>query len=278
MSRRSREIPHREAGRARSSAGPRANGARALNPPPIPRTRPAGASHRPNCRTSSSSSPAPRSSPSSASSPLRPASTATCAPRSTAVSATSLSAPRCATCESSASSMSPAAQPEVHLPGTGSPTAVTTSSNPSPGSPAGTATTGGDGQRDRVVADHPAQVLPHLPQGAPADPQGCGHIQRVRAHQHHIGRLDRTVGAGADGDTQVGLRQDWRPPPGRRAADRAPPPPATSPSPSAHRRPRELSDWTGDVVSPRMVAVMCAHVAASSRRPGSRSYPILPSY
>jgi hypothetical protein len=40
------------------------------------------------------------------------------------------------------------------------------------------------GQGESVVADGPAEVLPHLAQGGPADVQRGGDVERVGAHEH----------------------------------------------------------------------------------------------
>ena len=42
---------------------------------------------------------------------------------------------------------------------------------------------------------------------AAADPQGDRDVERVGAHQHDVGGLDGDVGAGADRDAEVGLRE-----------------------------------------------------------------------
>jgi hypothetical protein len=69
---------------------------------------------------------------------------------------------------------------------------------------------GGEGQRDRVVADRPAEVLAHLAQRGPADPQRERDVERVGAHQHDVGGLDRHVGAGPDRDPDIGGGQRRR--------------------------------------------------------------------
>ena len=43
--------------------------------------------------------------------------------------------------------------------------------------------------------------------GAARDRDGGRHVERVRAHQHHIGDLDRDVGAGPDRQAHVGASE-----------------------------------------------------------------------
>jgi hypothetical protein len=63
---------------------------------------------------------------------------------------------------------------------------------------------------ERVVADRPGEVLAHLADGAAADLDRRRDVDWVGAHEHDVGGLDRDVGAGADRDADVGLRERGR--------------------------------------------------------------------
>ncbi len=68
------------------------------------------------------------------------------------------------------------------------------------------------GQRDRdhVVARRPDEVLHHLAVGGAGHPHDHRDVARIGADQDDVGRLDRHVGARADGDAHVRLRQRGR--------------------------------------------------------------------
>ena len=59
------------------------------------------------------------------------------------------------------------------------------------------------GDANGVIEEGPEQVLVDVPQGSPAETNGRRHIAEPALHQHHIGRVNGHVRAGADGDAQV---------------------------------------------------------------------------
>jgi hypothetical protein len=65
------------------------------------------------------------------------------------------------------------------------------------------------GQRDRrhVVAESPPEVDADRREGCPGQPDRVGHAAQVIAEQDHVGGADRHVGAGAEGEPEVGGRQ-----------------------------------------------------------------------
>ena len=67
--------------------------------------------------------------------------------------------------------------------------------------------TGGERDRDRVVARGPPQVLHHLAVRRAGEVDDRRHVAGVRAHQNDVRRLDRHVGPRADRDPHVGLGQ-----------------------------------------------------------------------
>ena len=62
------------------------------------------------------------------------------------------------------------------------------------------------GQRDRrhVVAERPAEVDADRREGGARQPDRVGHAAQVVAEQDHVGGADRHVGAGAEGEPEVG--------------------------------------------------------------------------
>jgi len=62
------------------------------------------------------------------------------------------------------------------------------------------------GQRDRrhVVAERPGEVGPDRREGGARQPDRVGHAAQVVAEQDHVGGADRHVGAGAEGEPEVG--------------------------------------------------------------------------
>ena len=69
---------------------------------------------------------------------------------------------------------------------------------------------GRERHRDEVVAGGPPQVLLHLAVAGPGQLDHRQHRARVVAGQDDAGRRDGDVGAGADGDADIGLRQRGR--------------------------------------------------------------------
>ena len=62
----------------------------------------------------------------------------------------------------------------------------------------------------RAVANRPAKILVHLTQRGAGKRERTNHIERITLHQYYIGTLHGHVGAGADGEAHVGLRQRGR--------------------------------------------------------------------
>src|SRR6202030_388404 len=71
----------------------------------------------------------------------------------------------------------------------------------------------GEGDGGDVVAERPAQVLEDGAEGAPGQAEGGDHAVEVTGQEGDVGRFDGDIGAGPDGDAQVGLNQ------GRRVVD-----------------------------------------------------------
>src|SRR5205823_7893665 len=65
----------------------------------------------------------------------------------------------------------------------------------------------GERNGGHVVARRPGKVLDHLAVAGPGQPDDGDDAARVAAGQHDAGRLDGHVGAGADGDADVGPGQ-----------------------------------------------------------------------
>src|SRR2546421_4433165 len=63
---------------------------------------------------------------------------------------------------------------------------------------------GGQGDGYDVVAGGPAQVLDHLAVAGGGEPDEGDDRPRVVGGEDHVGGLDGDVGAGADGDADVG--------------------------------------------------------------------------
>src|SRR5205807_2761907 len=65
----------------------------------------------------------------------------------------------------------------------------------------------GHGQRDGggVVPEGPAEVLEDGAERSPGEADGGGHAVELGREQGDVGALDGDVGAGADGDAEVGL-------------------------------------------------------------------------
>ena len=66
---------------------------------------------------------------------------------------------------------------------------------------------GGDGDEQHVVAEGPRQALLHRADRAPGESDGRDDAAQVAADQGDVGCGDGDVGAGADGDAEVGLGQ-----------------------------------------------------------------------
>ena len=66
---------------------------------------------------------------------------------------------------------------------------------------------GRHGDAQGVVDERQEQVLPDRPDRQPAQPPRSGHAAQVAAYQRHRGALQGHVGAAAQGDADVGLRQ-----------------------------------------------------------------------
>ena len=63
---------------------------------------------------------------------------------------------------------------------------------------------------DDVVADRPPEVLMHLAQRGMGQLDGADHVVGIALHQNHVGALDSDVGAGADGEADIRLRERRR--------------------------------------------------------------------
>jgi hypothetical protein len=68
------------------------------------------------------------------------------------------------------------------------------------------------GQRDadEVVNSGPHEVQADLPEDAAGQVDGGDDVEQVVAHEDDVGRFHRNVGAGAEGNTDVGGCQRWR--------------------------------------------------------------------
>ena len=70
----------------------------------------------------------------------------------------------------------------------------------------------GDGERDRgdVVGERPEEVALDRAERPPREPDRVGRGAQVAGDERQVGRLDRDVGAGADREPEVGLRERRR--------------------------------------------------------------------
>ena len=66
---------------------------------------------------------------------------------------------------------------------------------------------GGNGNADAIIKERPEEVLLDIAQDAAGKLQGGGNIGGVAVHQHNIGGIDGDIGAGTDGDADIGPDQ-----------------------------------------------------------------------
>ena len=66
---------------------------------------------------------------------------------------------------------------------------------------------GGNRNADDVVSECPAEILSDIAHRGIGQIDGPDDAAQVAAHQRHVCRLHRHVGAGADGDAEIGLCQ-----------------------------------------------------------------------
>ena len=64
---------------------------------------------------------------------------------------------------------------------------------------------GGDGDAEQVVAESPAQVLAHDAEGMAGEAESGDDLRRVAAQEDGVSGFTGKIGAGADGETGVGL-------------------------------------------------------------------------
>ena len=65
----------------------------------------------------------------------------------------------------------------------------------------------GERQGGGVVAERPGEVVADGAEGSAGEPDRVGHCLQVVAEQDHVGGADRDVGAGSEGEPEVGRRQ-----------------------------------------------------------------------
>ena len=66
---------------------------------------------------------------------------------------------------------------------------------------------GGNGDADGIIKECPEKILLDVAQDAAGKLQGGGDIGGVAVHQHDIGGVDGDIGAGTDGDADIGTHQ-----------------------------------------------------------------------
>ena len=75
---------------------------------------------------------------------------------------------------------------------------------------AGVEEAGGEGDADEVVAEGPHEVEPDAAHHHAREVEGRRHVGERALDEHDVGRLDGHIGAAADGDAHVGLRERGR--------------------------------------------------------------------
>ena len=66
---------------------------------------------------------------------------------------------------------------------------------------------GGNGNADAIIKECPEEVLLDIAQDAAGKLQGGGNIGGIAVHEDNIGRIDGDIGAGTDGDADIGPDQ-----------------------------------------------------------------------
>ena len=66
---------------------------------------------------------------------------------------------------------------------------------------------GGNGNADAIIKECPEEVLLDIAQDTAGKLQGGGNIGWVAVHEDNIGRIDGDIGAGTDGDADIGTHQ-----------------------------------------------------------------------